>query len=141
MAHAAFILVCLALFCLGKGGVPVYVLMAALLLIHSFFTAAASVVSSSEMFSLAAADNKTVDMAFFGACLYGGQGLSRLIPSLLMGSNTAALRFHLGSVSVCRYQVIFLLAAVGVALAALALPKKQEARIALPSAPEDVCAV
>ena len=138
MAHAAFVLVCLALFCLDKGGASVYVLMAALLLIHSFFTAAASVVSSAEMFSLAHAGNKTVDMAFFGAFFYGGQGLSRLIPSLLLGSHTAALRSPLGSIPVCRYQVIFLLAAIGVTLAALVLPKNQAVRVALPAAPEDV---
>lgn len=141
MAHAAFVLVCLSLFCIGKGGVPVYVLMAALLLIHSFFIAATSVVSSSEMFSLANAGNKTVDMAFFGALFYGGQGLSRLIPSLLLGSHTAALRLPLGGIFVCRYQVIFLLAAAGVALAAFTLPKKQAARGVLPAAPEDVRAL
>jgi hypothetical protein len=66
-----------------------------------------------------------MDMAYFGALFYGGQGLSRLLPSVLMGANAAAVRWRLGGFTVCRYQLVFLLCAVGAALTALFLKKEE----------------
>jgi MFS family permease len=125
MAHVAFALVCLSLFCVGKGNFLAYCVMAAVLLVYNFFVAAASVVASSEMLSHADARNKTMDMAYFGAFFYGGQGLSRLLPSVLMGADAAAVRWRLGGLPVCRYQLVFLLCAVGAALTARLLKKEE----------------
>lgn len=119
MAHATFLSVCLVLFCLNKGGFLVYVLIAALLSLHAFFIAATSVAASSEMFARARAKNKTMDMALFGALFYGGQGLSRVFPSVLMGANTATVRWRVGGFPVCQYQAVFLVAAIGVVLTAI----------------------
>lgn len=126
-AHAAFALVCLSLFYVGKGSAFAYVLVGILLLGYNFFVAAASVVSSSDMFALVDAKNKTMGMAFFGAFFYGGQGLSRLLASFLMGASPATDLWRLDGFSVCRYQTVFLLSAVGVTLVALLLPKAQAA--------------
>jgi hypothetical protein len=117
-AHLVFALIALTLFCIGRGGVSVYILIAVLLLIHSFFVAATSVVSSSEMLALADVDNKVVDMALFGMFFYGGMGVSRLAASLFMGAKTATACWHAGGFAVCRYQFVFLLSAMFVALAA-----------------------
>jgi len=126
MAHATFLSVCLVMFYLNKGGFLVYALIAALLSLHAFFIAATSVAASSEMFARARAKSKTMDMALFGAFFYGGQGLSRVFPSILMGTNTASFRWRVGGFPVCQYQAVFLLAAIGVLLATLFFP---EARI------------
>lgn len=119
MAHVTFLSVCLTLFCLNKGGFLVYALIAAVLPLHAFFIAVTSVAASSEMFARARAENKTMDMAFFGAFFYGGQGLSRVFPSILMGTNTASIRWRVGGFPVCQYQAVFLLAAIGILLTTL----------------------
>jgi len=127
-AHLAFALIALALFCIGRGSVFVYILMAALLLVHSFFVAATSVVSSSEMLALSNVDNRVVDMAFFGMFFYGGQGLSRLAASLFIGSCNATVPWHVGGVSVDRYRLVFLFSAAVAALASRVSPSAQTSK-------------
>ncbi len=123
LAHITFTLVCMILFFIKDDGTYVLFLIAALLLLHSFFIAAVSVLSSSGMLTRADAKNKTLDMALFGAFFYGGQGLSRLISSVLMKDDRAIACWHLGEFAICRYQFVFLLCAVSVTLTALFFKK------------------
>ena len=121
--HVAFALASLALCSIGTGNAFTYFLIALLLLLHNFAVAAASIVASSEMLALSTQGNKTMDLAFCGALFYGGQGLSRLFSSLLLGAGNAATKWHMGGFTVSRYQLGFLLCAVSVTLTALLLNK------------------
>ena len=116
--HVIFALVNLALFLIGHGSVAVYVMIGLLLLIYSFAVAGASLVSSAEMMAMSTPGNKTMDMALCGAFYYGGFGLSRLLTSLLLGSGMLAAEWHLGSMSICHYQTLFLLYTAAVIFAA-----------------------
>jgi len=123
--HVVFALVSLALFSIGTGNALSYFVIALLLLLHNFAVAAASIVASSEMLALSTLGNKTMDMAFCGALFYGGQGLSRLCSSLLLGAGSSAVQWHMGGFTVSRYQFGFLLCAVSVTLTALFLKKEK----------------
>jgi len=121
--HVAFALAGLALFSIGTGNAFTYFLIALLLLLHNLAVASASIVASSEMLALSTQGNKTMDLAFCGAFFYGGQGLSRLLSSFLLGTGNAAARWHMGGFTVSRYQLGFLLCAVSVTLTALLLKR------------------
>lgn len=120
--HLLFLLVNMALFFIGSGSVPVYWLIAGLLLVYSFGIAAVSIVASAEMMALASPGNKVMAMAVSGAFSYGGSGLSRFASSLLLGCGMLAPEWMLGGMEISRYQSLCLIYTCGLALAGAFLP-------------------
>ncbi len=85
--HLGYTAAALLLFAIRSGNCAELVLAGAALFLHSFATAAISVIASAEMMNLARLGNKTMAMAFSGALFYGGYGLSRVIGAFLLGTS------------------------------------------------------
>lgn len=86
LLHGAYITAVLILFFIRSGSAGALAAAGFALALHSFATAAISVIASAEMMNLAKPSNKTMAMAFSGTLFYGGYGLSRVIGSFLLGS-------------------------------------------------------
>ncbi|MFA6716229.1 MAG: MFS transporter [Victivallales bacterium] len=122
--HFIYALTNILIFCIGRNTMSpnfTYAVLSALLLIYSFTFAIANIASTSEMMALATPGNKIMAMAFCGTFYYGGSGLSRLVTSLVLGSGMLATEWHIGSVSFCHYQTIFLIYSVAIVFAAALL--------------------
>jgi MFS family permease len=120
--HATFVLVNLALAFLDGSNPAGYIAVGVLLGVDGMMIALASVVTSSEMMALAAKGNKTFGMAVSGALTYGGAGGARLLSSLLLGSGLLAESWSLHGREMTRYQTLFLMYALFVAVTAILLP-------------------
>lgn len=122
--HITYALTNILIFCIGKNTMGpnfTYAALAGLLLIYSFTFANANIASTSEMMALANPGNKVMAMAFCGAFYYGGSGLSRLLTSLVLGSGMLAPEWHIGNITFCHYQTIFLIYAAAIVFAAMLL--------------------
>ena len=86
MLHAACIAAALLLSTIRTGEAFPLFLCGLILAVHSFATAAISVIASAEMMNLARPGNKTMAMAFSGTLFYGGCGLSRILGAFLLGT-------------------------------------------------------
>lgn len=86
LLHGAYLAAVLILFAVRTDGAGALTAAGFALALHSFATAAISVIASAEMMNLARPGNKTMAMAFSGTLFYGGCGLSRVIGSLLLGA-------------------------------------------------------
>lgn len=86
LLHGAYIAAVLILFAVRTGTTGALAAAGFALALHSFATAAISVIASAEMMNLATPGNKTMAMAFSGTLFYGGYGLSRVLGSLLFGT-------------------------------------------------------
>ena len=119
--HVSYALVNLALFFMGRSLIPgdlLYYLIGGILFLYSFTFACANISSSSEMMALATPGNKVMAMAFCNSFYYGGQGLSRLMASLILGSGALASSWMLNGIVVTHYQTLFLVYAVCIVFAA-----------------------
>ncbi|MFA6816893.1 MAG: MFS transporter [Lentisphaeria bacterium] len=122
--HFTYALTNFLIFFVGKDTMSTnltYAAIAVLLLLYSFTFANANIVSTSEMMALATPGNKVMAMAFCGSFYYTGQGLSRLMSSLILGCGILAPEWHIGSVVFCHYQTLFLIYSIAIAFAALLL--------------------
>lgn len=119
--HVSYALVNLTLFFMGRDLIPgdlLYYLIAGILFVYSFTFACANISSSSEMMALATPGNKVMAMAFCNSFYYGGQGLSRLMTSLILGSGALAANWSLNGIAFSHYQTLFLVYAVCIVFAA-----------------------
>ena len=87
LLHLGYAAAALLLFAIRSETCAELLLAGGALALHSFATAAISVIASAEMMNLARPGNKTMAMAFSGALFYGGYGLSRVIGAFLLGAN------------------------------------------------------
>ena len=124
LAHFGYGTVNLLLFFVGRSLFPsqeIYWVIGVLLFGYSFLFACSNISSSSEMMTLATPGNKVMAMAFCNSFYYGGLGLSRLLTSLIIGSGALAPAWLLGRWEITRYQTLFLLYALCIALSSALL--------------------
>ncbi|OGV49083.1 MAG: hypothetical protein A2017_11805 [Lentisphaerae bacterium GWF2_44_16] len=122
--HVTYALTNILIFLIGKNTMSsdcTYVAIAVLLLVYSFTFANANIASTTEMMALARPGNKVMAMAFCGTFFYGGSGLSRLVTSLVLGSGILAPEWHIGNITFCHYQTIFLIYSVAIVFVAMLL--------------------
>ena len=122
--HITYALTNILIFFIGKETMNpnlTYAALATLLLIYSFTFANANIASTSEMMALANPGNKVMAMALCGTFYYSGQGLSRLISSLILGCGMLSPEWHIGSITFCHYQTIFMVYSIAIIFAAMLL--------------------
>ncbi len=86
---------------------------------HGFVKAAASIAVSSEMLALAPENNKALSIAFCFSLYSAGNGLSRALASLILGSGLLASSWQLGGLMLTPYHSLFLFFGVMVILASV----------------------
>ena len=124
LIHISYIVINVIFFFVSSGNLMTYILIALLLAMYSLMTAVASIIASSGMLALAHGKNKNIAMALCGAFYYSGSGLSRLLSSLLLGSNLLVFDYYLGSMHISHYQTLFLIYALFLASSILWLKLK-----------------
>lgn len=77
----------------------------ALVLLYGFLTASASVAGTSETMALAGTRNRILSLAFVSTLLTGGEGISRLIASGVLGMGILAPSWTLAGVNMTQFGV------------------------------------
>ena len=124
LIHISYIMINIIFFCIDSGSLMTYVIIASMLAVYSLMTAIASIILASGMLTLAKGKNKNIAMALCGAFYYSGSGLSRLLSSLLLGSNLLVFDYYLGSMHISHYQTLFLIYAIFLCISILWLKLK-----------------
>jgi MFS family permease len=120
-AHIGFAALNFGLLGIRAPGAVSMAFLMALLALYGVLLSCASVAVSTELFTLAAPNNKAVSIALGWSLYAGGMGLSRLLAAVTLGGGMLTPSWTAFGIELTRYHSLFLLAGGGVLLAMLLL--------------------
>ena len=103
--------------------IPFYLIIAGVIYFLNSFAASTFMCNySSELLALARPGNKTMAMAFLQTYQSAGISISRGGTALVLGANLLAPSWHLGTLTLCSYQTLFLFYGVTAAVLLVLVP-------------------
>ncbi|MDD2707353.1 MAG: MFS transporter [Verrucomicrobiae bacterium] len=121
LAHLSFALINFLLLLVTSNSWVCVAFMIFLITAYGFAFACASIAVSSEMLGLAPANNKAMSIAFCLSLYCAGQGASRFLASLILGSGILSPTWGGMGLTLTKYHTLFLFFGSGVLTAAILL--------------------